>query len=56
MAESLYFGTPLLGFGQDADQFGGIHRMKRLGVARFGYPERSPEEIYKQMSEMLFDP
>ena len=56
MVESLYFGTPLLGFGQDGDQFGALHRMKRLGVARFGFPERSPEEIYNQISEMLFDP
>jgi glucuronosyltransferase len=55
MIESLYFGTPLLGFGQDADQFGGIHRMKRMGVARFGFPERSPEEIYGQIAEMLYD-
>ena len=46
MIESLYFGTPLLGFGQDGDQFGGIGRMKRMGVARFGYPEESPEVLY----------
>jgi len=42
MIESLYFGTPILGFGQDVDQFGGIHRMKRFGVAKFGFPSRSP--------------
>lgn len=55
MMESLYFGTPLLGFGQDGDQFGGIHRMKKIGVARFGFPDRSPEDIYNQIAEMLYD-
>ena len=55
MMESLYFGTPLLGFGQDGDQFGAIGRMKRLGVARFGYPDSSPEDLFNQIAEMLYD-
>lgn len=45
----------MLGFGQDADQFGGIARMKRLGLAHFGFPEKSAEEVYHQIADMLYD-
>ena len=37
LMESMYFGTPLLGFGLEGDQFGNLGRTKRLGVSKFGY-------------------
>ena len=53
--ESLYFGTPLMGFAQNGDQFGMIYRLKRMGVARFGNISNSPEQILTQFEELTKD-
>jgi UDP:flavonoid glycosyltransferase YjiC (YdhE family) len=55
MYEALYFGTPVLGFGQAADQFGMIYRMKALGVAKFAFPEKGGPSLFAQMNEFLTD-
>jgi len=47
--EGLYFGTPLLGFPQNADQFGMCARVNHLGVGTNGDPWGSPEAIRDQI-------
>lgn len=55
LIESFYFGTPVLGFGQDGDQYGMIHRMQKIGLAKFGYPEKPAAELWADMEDLLYD-
>ena len=40
--ESLYFGTPMMGFAIGLDQFGMVCRLKNAGLGRIGDYSESP--------------
>ena len=41
--ESLYFGTPMMGFAQGPDQFGMVYRLKNFGLGRIGDISKTPQ-------------
>ena len=51
--ESLYFGVPMLGFGQVDDQPELCVRMEHFGVGRVGRPIEPKTKIYKQIQEII---
>lgn len=50
--ESLYFGTPMMGFAQGPDQFGMVYRLKNFGLGRIGDISQTPQQILATIEEL----
>jgi glucuronosyltransferase len=49
ITESIYFGTPMLGFPVDGDQRSLCKKLQKFGIGKYGDVTQSPDGISSQI-------